>query len=222
MGPKRSIILLVSLAMLLCFGCKEDNRELKEIIDTINRNFDQINNYVADYSIKEGDNLIFIGKITFVKPDLNRLDVINPQTKKLQSIIYYNNDLKYLYFPQGKQAIEEKLVKKANDKYNFIYYTVPGAEEILSLVYNGKKKIGDEDFLQLTANMQSNDKKEPLNVYKFLINEKTGCIKRFSYRDNKSGKEVVYEFENQKINIPIDKQEIELKLPSDTRITKIN
>lgn len=222
MGPKRSVILLISLVMLLCFGCKEHNRELEEVINAINKNFDKINTYIADYSIKEGGDLIFIGKITFVKPDLTRLEVLNPQTKKLQSIIYYDNNLKYLYFPQGKQAIKERLVKKSNKKFNFIYHSVSCGEEIISLVYNGKAKIGQEDFFELTATMGTKGKGALANIYTFLIDANTGCIRKFSYRDHKTGKEVSYEFENYKINVPIDRKKVELILPSDAMITQIN
>lgn len=222
MGPKKSVILLISLVMLLCSGCKEHNRELEEVISAINKNFNKIDNYIADYSIKEGGDLIFIGKITFVKPDLTRLEVLNPQTKKLQSIIYYDNNLKYLYFPQGNQAIKERLVKKSNKKFNFIYHSVSGGEEILSLEYNGKAKIGQEDFFELTAIMGSKEKGALPSIYTFIVDVKTGCIRKFSYRDQKTGKEVIYEFENYMINTLINRQEIELNLPNDVRITQIN
>lgn len=219
---KRSVILLISLVMLLCFGCKEHNRELEESINTINKNFDKINNYVADYSIKEGVELTFIGKITFVRPDITRVEIVNSQSNKFKTIIYSNDNLKYMYFPQWNEAIKEKLVKKTNKKYNFIYHSAVNGEEILSLVYNGKIRIGGDDFFEFRATMGSKDKGVPASVYTFLFDIKTGCVKKFSYNDDKTGKEVIHEFENYKINIPINRQEIELNLPDDVRITQIN
>ena len=54
------------------------------------------------------------------------------------------------------------------------------------------------------------------------VGGETGNIRKFSYRDHKTGKEVIYEFENYMINTPINKQDIELNLPNDARITQIN
>lgn len=222
MGFKRLVILLMPLVMLLCFGCKKHNHELQEVINVINNNLNKINNYVADYSIKEDAELTFLGEITFVKPDITRIEIVSPQNKNFKTIIYYNNDLKYIYFPHSKQAIKEKLVKKTNKKYNFIYYSVSRGEEILSLAYHGKVTIGQEDFFELIASMGSKGEGALTDINTFLVDIKTGCIREFSYRDHKTGKKVIYEFKNYKINTPITIQEIELKLPKDVRMTEIN
>ena len=69
--------------------------------------------------------------------------------------------------------------------------------------------------------MGSKNGESPKNEYTFLINVKTGCVREFFYHDPRTGKQVVHEFENYRINIPLNKDEIELKLPKDTRITEM-
>lgn len=208
--------------MILCFGCREDNYELEEVINTINKNFDKIDNYVADYSVKEDSHIDAIGKVTYIKPDITRFDDFDYKTRKLRMILFFDNNFEWTYFPQWNEAIKEKLVKKANKKYNFIYHSVTGGEEILSIVYNGKIRAGEAEFFELKVTMGVKDTSASTNVYTFLIDLNTGCVRKFLYNDHKTGKKVIHEFENYKINIPINRQEAELNLPSDARISQVN
>lgn len=219
MRSRISLIGLAIIFLLLCWGCERKPDELQIILHDINKKFDKINSYDANYYVKNDSTIESYGKISFIKPDILRIDSFAYPGKESMGTLFFDKNYEWWYMPRGHTAIKQKLKASYNPKYRFLSYGIPD-RDIISIKYLGRRAKEGLQFIVLEVEV-GDKKSRYINKYNFYIDPENGLIHQFSYFDRDSNKNVIQEFKDYKINIPIKEEEIKLNLPKDVFISEI-
>jgi len=218
-GFRKNVIAFFFICILFAYGCKEQDKNVEKVLFDIQHKFSKIDTFRADYSTIEDDQYDSYGTVVFIGPSIMRFDDYDYQTGELRAILYSDENYEWSYIPKLRMATKQRLEKKQYDKS--IYFAIP-SRGIQELKYLGNVERGGKEYFVLEGIVgKEHGENELLEKLKLLVDIETGLTNKIIHYDEEGNEELVQEFSNYEVNIPLCKDDIDLKMPEEVSITEL-
>ncbi len=173
--------ILTLMLIILLLPAIASATELKDVLDNLQKRYEKIKDYQADFSqeavLKLGQTTEkAFGKIYIKKPDMMRWDYDKPRR---QQIIINKSEI-IIYVPDEKQVMKDRAPQGSINMTSFITNIARIREDFnIAFSQNKKEPNSGKYFLELTP------KKEGMNITRAVldVSEKDFLIEKLSITD---------------------------------------
>jgi len=203
----KKIVSFVFVALFTATMFAQNITTASAYFKTISENYSRIKDYEVDFEIKM-DKKESAGKMSFMAPDLIRLDYTNPEDQ----VIVFNGDTLTIYLPAPSNAALQQQVTPGSTTSSATAATPQGLS-LLSRYYSIQYESGqnaepleegsDEMVVKFILYRKSGS--EAFTSIKIAVDEKTKLIRRMQAVTTKD-EEFVFDFYDYKLNVGLSDQ----------------
>lgn len=227
---KRIIIFMILFSAVFPKFVFSEELDTKKALEDINLKLSDINSYSADmsfYFVFDAEEKKIDGKISFDKPDYLWMEISSSDARQPSQLMISNGENYWMYIPRDKVVFVTDL-KIVREKYPDYYLEHQSAGisspfrgmDISTITLISEKDYNNGSAYVFRARPGSDFVSQGVDFSEaeFWIGIDDGLLKKIVFFDKDNNPVMTQVYSNIKVNIPVDKERFDFKIPEEVEV----